>query len=182
MPCGEALPWLSMNHKLESARSMTVEALNYSFGTSVDQLAGDHPPAEEHVVPFVNAKLVEEVFTERQKHEMAAKLTDVMVAFEGSEAFREVVLVLIEELDRDGWQVGSIENARAAVAAGCDLMAAQGIEAGVHHDHPVRSGTPLRATRHLVESPPPGRCGFHHAMSKLQARLLAVHGGRIRSQ
>ncbi|MGH9022269.1 MAG: NAD(P)H-dependent flavin oxidoreductase [Acidimicrobiia bacterium] len=32
------------------------------------------------------------------------------------------------------WQVGSIENARAAGAAGCDLVVAQGIEAGGHHD------------------------------------------------
>src|SRR5882757_8665503 len=83
-------------------------------------VVGDHP-SEEYVVPFMNVKLVEEVFTEKQKYEMAAKLTDVMVAFEGSDAFREVVLVLMEELDRDGWQVGSIENARAAVAAGCEL-------------------------------------------------------------
>ena len=37
---------------------------------------------------------------------MAARLTDVMVAFEGSEAFREVVWVLIEEIQRDGWHVG----------------------------------------------------------------------------
>lgn len=32
------------------------------------------------------------------------------------------------------WQVGSIENARAAVDAGCDLVIAQGVEAGGHHD------------------------------------------------
>jgi nitronate monooxygenase len=32
------------------------------------------------------------------------------------------------------WQVGSIENARAAVRAGCDLVTAQGVEAGGHHD------------------------------------------------
>jgi NAD(P)H-dependent flavin oxidoreductase YrpB (nitropropane dioxygenase family) len=31
------------------------------------------------------------------------------------------------------WQVGSIDAARAAEAAGCDLVAAQGIEAGGHH-------------------------------------------------
>jgi 4-oxalocrotonate tautomerase len=66
----------------------------------------DHPAAEEHAMPLVNVKLVEGVFTEKQKHEMAAKLTDVMVAFEGSEAFREVVWVLIEELHRDGWHIG----------------------------------------------------------------------------
>ena len=46
------------------------------------------------------------VYTEKQKHDMAARLTDVMVAFEGSEAFREVVWVLIEELHRDGWHIG----------------------------------------------------------------------------
>jgi 4-oxalocrotonate tautomerase len=86
---------------------------------------GDSPSAEEYVVPFVNVKVVEEVFTEKQKYEMAAKLADLMVAFEGSDAFHELVLVLIEELDRDGWRVGSIENARAAVAAGCDLVAVQ---------------------------------------------------------
>ncbi|GEL19196.1 NAD(P)H-dependent flavin oxidoreductase [Pseudonocardia asaccharolytica] len=33
-----------------------------------------------------------------------------------------------------GWQVGSIESARAAVGAGCDLVTAQGVEAGGHHD------------------------------------------------
>jgi len=55
---------------------------------------------------LVNVKLAQGVYTEKQKHEMAARLTDVMVAFEGSEAFREVVWVLIEELHRDGWYIG----------------------------------------------------------------------------
>jgi 4-oxalocrotonate tautomerase len=57
-------------------------------------------------VPFVNVKLVEGVFSEEEKHAMAAALTDVMVKFEGSEAFREVVWVLIEELHPDGWHIG----------------------------------------------------------------------------
>ena len=57
-------------------------------------------------MPFVNVKLVEGVFTEKQKHDMAARLTDVMVEFEGSEAFREVVWVLIEELHPGGWHIG----------------------------------------------------------------------------
>jgi 4-oxalocrotonate tautomerase len=54
-------------------------------------------------MPLVNVKLAEGEYTETQKHDMAARLTDVMVAFEGSEAFREV---LIEELHRDGWHIG----------------------------------------------------------------------------
>src|SRR3954466_10907116 len=57
-------------------------------------------------MPFLNVKLVEGVFTPEQKHEMAKALTDVMVRFEGSEAFREVVWVLIEELHTDGWHIG----------------------------------------------------------------------------
>jgi 4-oxalocrotonate tautomerase len=57
-------------------------------------------------MPFVNVKLVDGVFTTEEKHALAAALTDVMVKFEGSEAFREVVWVLIEELHTDGWHIG----------------------------------------------------------------------------
>jgi 4-oxalocrotonate tautomerase len=55
---------------------------------------------------LVHVTLVEGTFTEKQKHDLAARLTDVMVAFEGSEAFREVVWVVIEELHRDAWHIG----------------------------------------------------------------------------
>jgi 4-oxalocrotonate tautomerase len=57
-------------------------------------------------MPFVNIKLVEGVFTPEEKHAMAKAITEVMVKFEGSEAFREVVWVLIEELHSDGWHIG----------------------------------------------------------------------------
>ena len=57
-------------------------------------------------MPFVNVKLVEGVFSSEEKHAMAKALSDVMVKFEGSEAFREVVWVLIEELHTDGWHIG----------------------------------------------------------------------------
>jgi 4-oxalocrotonate tautomerase len=63
-----------------------------------------HP--KESPMPFVNVKLVEGVFTTEEKHAMAKALTEVMVKFEGSEAFREVVWVLIEELHTDGWHIG----------------------------------------------------------------------------
>lgn len=57
-------------------------------------------------MPFVNVKLVDGVFTPEEKRALAKALTDVMVRFEGSEAFREVVWVLIEELHTDGWHIG----------------------------------------------------------------------------
>jgi 4-oxalocrotonate tautomerase len=59
-----------------------------------------------NTMPFVNVKLVEGVFSAEEKHALAAALTDVMVKFEGSEAFRETVWVLIEELHPDGWHIG----------------------------------------------------------------------------
>ena len=39
-------------------------------------------------MPFVNVKLVEGVFSTDEKHALAKALTEVMVRFEGSEAFR----------------------------------------------------------------------------------------------
>jgi 4-oxalocrotonate tautomerase len=70
-------------------------------------------------MPFVNIKLVDGVFTPEQKHALAAAITDVMVRFEGSEAFREVVWVLIEELHTDGWHIGGrpFEGPRSLMGA-----------------------------------------------------------------
>jgi 4-oxalocrotonate tautomerase len=63
-------------------------------------------PVEEGSMPLVRVTLMEGAFTEKQKHDLAARITDVMVVSEGSEAFREVVWVLIEELNRDSWHIG----------------------------------------------------------------------------
>jgi len=57
-------------------------------------------------MPCVIVKLVDGVFSTEQKHALAAALTEVMIKFEGSEAFRESVWVLIEELHTDGWHIG----------------------------------------------------------------------------
>ena len=67
-------------------------------------------------MPLVNVTLAAGAFTEKQKHDLAARLTDVMVAFEGSEAFREVVWVLIEELPPDAWHLGGHLRGDSAVA------------------------------------------------------------------
>jgi len=57
-------------------------------------------------MPFVNVKLVEGVFTNRgeARDGQGSHRCDGQV--EGSEAFREVVWVLIEELHTDGWHIG----------------------------------------------------------------------------
>lgn len=57
-------------------------------------------------MPFVNVKLVDGVLTREQRHQMAAGMTDVRVALEGSGAFREVVWVPIDELHTDVRHIG----------------------------------------------------------------------------
>lgn len=56
-------------------------------------------------MPVVEVKVIKGVFSAEQKHEMAKKITDAIVEVEGSEAFRDFVWVLIEELD-EGFHAG----------------------------------------------------------------------------
>jgi len=56
-------------------------------------------------MPLIQVKLIEEVFTETQKKEIIAKLTDAMVAIEG-EALRPYTWVLIEEVRGGSWGIG----------------------------------------------------------------------------
>lgn len=56
-------------------------------------------------MPFVNVKVMEGVFTPRQKQEIIRKVTDTMVAIEG-ENFRPVTWVVVEEVKSGDWGVG----------------------------------------------------------------------------
>lgn len=56
-------------------------------------------------MPLVNVKLIEGVFTPKQKQEMIRKLTDTMVSIEG-ESLRPVTWVVIEEVNSGDWGVG----------------------------------------------------------------------------
>ena len=56
-------------------------------------------------MPFVNVKLIEGVFSESQKREMIAKLTDTMVEIEG-ENMRSVTWVVVEEVKSGDWGIG----------------------------------------------------------------------------
>lgn len=72
--------------------------------------------------------------------ELAALQADVV------EFFYETPCAKLVRLVHDGgalasWQVGSAEEAKAAIDAGCDLIVAQGVEAGGH----VRGNTPILA-------------------------------------
>jgi 4-oxalocrotonate tautomerase len=56
-------------------------------------------------MPLLNVKLIEGVFTQKQKQEMVRKLTDAMVSIEG-ENMRPVTWVVIEEVKSGEWGVG----------------------------------------------------------------------------
>lgn len=56
-------------------------------------------------MPLVNVKLIEGVFTPKQKQEMIRKLTDAMVAIEG-ENMRSVTWVVIDEVKSGEWGLG----------------------------------------------------------------------------
>jgi len=50
-------------------------------------------------MPVVEVTLAKGVFSAEQKHEMASKITDAIAEVQGSEAFRQYVTVLINDLD-----------------------------------------------------------------------------------
>jgi 4-oxalocrotonate tautomerase len=56
-------------------------------------------------MPLLNVKLIEGVFTPKQKNEMIRKLTDTMVSIEG-ENLRDVTWVVVEEVKSGNWGVG----------------------------------------------------------------------------
>ncbi len=71
-------------------------------------------------MPLVNVKLIEGVFTPKQKQEMIRKLTDTMVSIEG-ENLRPVTWVVIDEVKGGDWAVAGkalTANDVKAIAAG----------------------------------------------------------------
>ena len=78
-----------------------MKRLNRSVGTLPDF------PAQygDLVMPLVQVKVIEGVFSDAQKEEMIRKLTDAMVSIEG-DAMREVTWVIVEEVKSGSWGIG----------------------------------------------------------------------------
>ena len=71
-------------------------------------------------MPLINVRLIEGVFTPKQKQEMIRKLTDTMVSIEG-ENMRNVTSVVIDEVKSGDWGIGGnafTTNDVKALAAG----------------------------------------------------------------
>ncbi len=56
-------------------------------------------------MPLIQVKLIERVFSDRQKQEIVERLTDAMVSIEG-EPMRAVTWVIVEEVGSGQWGIG----------------------------------------------------------------------------
>src|SRR3954449_11866172 len=67
-------------------------------------------------MPFINVKLIEDVFTADQKRQVVERLTDAMVSIEG-ENMRSVTWVVVEEVRSGNWGIGGQPMTTADVKA-----------------------------------------------------------------
>ncbi len=67
-------------------------------------------------MPFINVKLIEDVFTNTQKREIIEKLTDAMVSIEG-ENMRSVTWCVVEEVKSGDWGIAGHALTTADVKA-----------------------------------------------------------------
>jgi 4-oxalocrotonate tautomerase len=56
-------------------------------------------------MPLIQVKLIEDVFSDRQKQQIVRTLTDAMVSIEG-EQMRSVTWVIVEEVGSGQWGIG----------------------------------------------------------------------------
>ena len=68
------------------------------------------------VVPLINVKVIEGVFSQGQKAEIVKGLTEAMVAVEG-ENMRPVTWVVVEEVRSGDWGIGGVALTTADVQA-----------------------------------------------------------------
>lgn len=67
-------------------------------------------------MPLINVKVIENVFTAEQKHDIVERLTDAMVTIEGDN-MRQVTWVVIEEVKSGDWGIGGSALTTADVKA-----------------------------------------------------------------
>ena len=74
-------------------------------------------------MPFVNVKVIEEVFTPAQKKELIEKLTDAVVSI-GGENLRHAIVVILDEVKSGDWAFGG----KCITTADVEQMAGQKLQ------------------------------------------------------
>ncbi len=67
-------------------------------------------------MPLINVKVIDNVFTAEQKHDIVTRLTEAMVEIEG-ENMRTVTWVIVEEVRSGDWGIGGNPLTTADVKA-----------------------------------------------------------------
>jgi 4-oxalocrotonate tautomerase len=86
-------------------------------GPEIPQRARVHTHlTRRSMMPLINVKIIEDVFSPEQKHQIVSKLTDAMVTIEG-EAMRSVTWVVVEEVKSGDWGIAGKPLTTADVKA-----------------------------------------------------------------
>jgi 4-oxalocrotonate tautomerase len=67
-------------------------------------------------MPFIQVRVIRDVFSKEQKRQIISKLTDAMVSIEG-EAMRGVTSCVVEEVESGDWGIGGKALTTADVQA-----------------------------------------------------------------
>jgi 4-oxalocrotonate tautomerase len=67
-------------------------------------------------MPFIQVKLIEDVFTPQQKQQLITKITDAFIELKG-EYLRPVTFVVIDETRSGEWGIGGLAMTTEAVRA-----------------------------------------------------------------
>lgn len=140
-----------------------------ALSAQLDAAAGDAPIGVNFLMPFLDRAAVAE-----------AAARSPLVEFFWAAPDGELVEMVHERGARVGWQVGSADEAKAASDAGCDVVVAQGIEAGGHVRGTIGLLPLLDEVRSVVDLPviAAGGIGTGHAMAAaLTAGADAVRVG-----
>jgi len=104
--------------QLEVFKSIEHEAVRRQRARTCEQ--PQPPSAKEQAMPLITVKLIEGVFSEPQKKQIARSLTEAMVKIEG-EALRSVTFCVVEEVKSGDWAIGG----QSLTAADVKAMAAR---------------------------------------------------------
>jgi 4-oxalocrotonate tautomerase len=67
-------------------------------------------------MPLIQVRVIKDVFSKEQKHQIISKLTDAMVSIEG-ESMRGVTWCVVEEVESGDWGIGGKALTTADVQA-----------------------------------------------------------------
>ena len=99
------------DERVENVRDIRIS------GPEIPQRAGTHTHlTRRSMMPLINVKIIEDVFSPEQKRQIVSKLTDAMVTIEG-EAMRSVTWVVVEEVKSGDWGIAGRPLTTADVKA-----------------------------------------------------------------